>query len=154
MSIADKQADYILFSFGIDEQWRKHRKLMQYLLSGADELQKDFLDPFTFPYLVGFHTTPAEMHQLHLARTDIEFNNFLGKNASLLHPSANYYDLEDYYGLVHVLPSSTILVHADGQLSFAGDMTNMKDLVPVLEEFRYTMDPTLRKQVLVPNFRW
>lgn len=149
----DKQPDYILFSFGINEQWTKHKKL-RFLLTGSNELEKDYLDPFVFPELAGIQATPTDMHLLHLGSTDFEFNNLSGAYTSLHHPSGKYYDLEAKPDLVQDLLSSTVSVHADGQLSFGGNMTDMKDLVSMQGEFKLTKDSAWRKQVLVPDFRW
>lgn len=153
ISVADKQPDYILFSFGINEQWTKHKKL-RFLLTGSNELEKDYLDPFVFPELAGIQATPTDMHLLHLGSTDFEFNNLSGAYTSLHHPSGKYYDLEAKPDLVQDLLSSTVSVHADGQLSFGGNMTDMKDLVSMQGEFKLTKDSAWRKQVLVPDFRW
>ncbi|KAL2900605.1 tRNA modification GTPase MnmE [Bienertia sinuspersici] len=144
----DKKADYILFSFGIDEQWTKHKKLMQYLVPGVNDL-----DPSIFPDLVGIQTTPAVMNQLHLDSTEFELNNLLAENTAFLDPNGNYYGLQANPDLICDLPSMALL-HADGRLSFVGHMTDMKELVSVLEKFKYTKDPTWRKQLIVPEFRW
>lgn len=150
----DKQPDYTLFS--IDEQWRKHKKLLPFVMSGSNELEKDFIDPSIYPDLLGSQASPADMHLLHFASTDFEFNNCSRANRSLLHPSENYYDLEVKSDLVHDhdLPSSALLIDADGRVCFVGTTTDMKDGVSVLEEFKYTKEPAWRKQEVVPYFRW
>ena len=147
--VADKQTDHIVFSYGIDELWSKHKQLLEFMMSDSNGFEKEYLESM-FPDLVDIKATAANMHLLHLASNDFESKNISGPNTHLLHPSGSYYDLEANSDLVHDLPCPTI---SDLKLPIVDSMIDVKDMVSVLEEFK-VKDSAWRKQVLVPNFGW
>ncbi|CAO2839710.1 unnamed protein product [Amaranthus hypochondriacus] len=147
--VPDKQTDHIVFSYGIDELWSKRKQLLEFMMSGSNEFEKEYLESL-FPDLVDINATAADMHLLHLASDDFESKNISGPNTHLLHPSGSYYDLEANSDLVHDLPCPTI---SDLKLPIVDSMIDVKDMVSVLEEFK-VKDSAWRKQVLVPNFGW
>ncbi|XP_021747487.1 uncharacterized protein LOC110713338 [Chenopodium quinoa] len=111
--------------FNLEEQWKMHKELLPFVMPVSNELEKNYLDSSIYPDFK-IQATNADMHLLHLANFD---------------PVRN-------------LSSSTVSVLADGRISAVGSVTDMKDLVSVIEEFRYTKESAWRKQEVVPYFRW
>lgn len=150
--VQEMHADRILFGYGIDEQWTKHKQMLQYLVSGSSGMKEDYLDPAILPQFMVLPALPSDMHLHHVPSTEFEF---YGEKGSLLHLNGNYYDQEIDGDLVHDLPPN-MSFQSDGQPSFVGTMTDMKDLISVLEEFSLRKDSARwrTQKVLVPHFRW
>ncbi|XWS46780.1 hypothetical protein CRYUN_Cryun14cG0097400 [Craigia yunnanensis] len=140
--IIDKPDAYIdtaLFSFGIAEKCMRHEKILKFLISGSNEVEKEELDlsllsDLIQPLMFGVHQQPYA--------------------SSLIYPS-NKIDaqkpLPDFVG--EMVRDSKITVHPDGRVVVTSSGTEMKDILSIVAEFYLSSNSTKwRKQLaLVPH---
>ncbi|XP_022727648.1 uncharacterized protein LOC111283395 [Durio zibethinus] len=135
----DAYLDTAHFSFGIAEKCIRHEKILKFLMSGSNEVEKGELDlsllsDLIQPLMFGVHQRPYA--------------------SSLIYPSSKMNaqnSLPDFVGeMVH---DSKITVRPDGRVVLTSSGTEMKDILSVVAEFYLSSNSTKwRKQLaLVPH---
>ncbi|KAK8509900.1 hypothetical protein V6N13_093738 [Hibiscus sabdariffa] len=139
ISKPDAYLDTELLGFGIAEKCRRHEKILKFLMSGTNELEKGELDLSLLSDLMGLQPVMFGMHQQ-------PFDSYL------IHPSSkidSQMPLPDFLGeMVH---NSKVAINPDGQVVLTANGIEMKDVVA---EFYFSSNSTKwRKQPsLVPYF--
>ncbi|XVE73186.1 hypothetical protein DITRI_Ditri11bG0097200 [Diplodiscus trichospermus] len=138
----DAYLDTALFSFGIAEKCMRHEKIMKFLTSGSNELEKGKLDlsllaDLIQPLMFGVHQQPYA--------------------SSLIYPSSNIDALKpltDFVG--EMVRDLKIAVNPGGRVVLTSNGTEMKDVLSIIAEFYLSSNSTKwRKQLaLVPHFNW
>lgn len=134
----------MLFGFGIVDRCTKHDKILQFLMSGAAE---------------------AEMGEVHMSLVSDSMDmQLLGidvphqpLSTSLLYPD-NQFDIQkvllDFVGDSTL--SSNVIVHPNGQVTFLGTRSEMKDFLSIVAESclsKYSHRGQ-KHSMLVPHFSW
>ncbi|XVE77744.1 hypothetical protein DITRI_Ditri13aG0087100 [Diplodiscus trichospermus] len=140
MCLYDAYLDTALFSFGIAEKCMRHEKILKFLMSGSNEVEKgelelSLLSDFIQPLLFGVHQQPYA--------------------SSVIYPSGKISaqkPLPDFVG--EMMRDSRITVHPDGRVVLASSETEIKDILSIVAEFYLSSNSTKwRKQLaLVPQF--
>ncbi|XP_028067374.1 uncharacterized protein LOC114270154 isoform X2 [Camellia sinensis] len=144
IDVQDTHPNSVLFSFGIAEQCSRHEKIMQFLMSGSNEVEGCELDMSMLSSLMG----PQALTR----------NNLYGAGVQpslIYHPSNEFYAPLPLLELIGDLARrSKIELNADGQVSFTGDSTKLKDILLVVAEHYLSENSTKwRKQsMLIPHF--
>lgn len=139
--LPDARPDSVLFGYGIVEQCTRHEKILQFLMSGSDKLERDRFGLSLLSELMGLQDLMFDVHQQSLSR--------------LVYPSSKFDTpnlLVDFLGdMAH---SSKLTVHPDGRVLLTGNGEEMKDILSVVAEFYLSKNLTIcRKQsMLVPQF--
>ena len=138
--LADAYLETALFSFGIAEKCMRHEKILKFLMSGSNEVEKGELDfsllsDLIQPLMFGVHQQPYA--------------------SSLIYPSCKIdaqKPLPDFVG--EMLRDSKIKVNPDGHVVQTSSGTEMKDILSIVAEFYLSSNSTkTRKQLaLVPHF--
>ncbi|XP_022771068.1 uncharacterized protein LOC111314206 [Durio zibethinus] len=136
----DAYQDTALFSFGIAEKCMRHEKILKFLMSGSNKVEKGELDlsllsDLIQPLMFGVHQQPYA--------------------SSLIYPSGKIdtpKPLPDFLG--EMLCHSKITVNPDGRVVLTSSGTEMKDILSIVAEFYLSSNSTKwRKQLpLVPHF--
>lgn len=152
--LADTHRDSVLFSFGIAEQCTRQEKILQFLMSGSSEVEKG-MDLSLLSDLIGLQALTANMQQQLLAPSEYgSFHHDAEVQPSLVYPSGKFHvqkPLLDFVG--DLARDSKIVVHPDGQVSFTGIGTEMKDILSIVAEFYLSKNSAnLRKETVVPYF--
>ncbi|OMO77789.1 hypothetical protein CCACVL1_14827 [Corchorus capsularis] len=139
---SDAYLDTALLSFGIAEKCTRHEKIMRFLMSGSNEMEKGELDLSLLSDLMELQPLMFGVHQQPYA-------------SSLIYPSTipdAHKLLPDFVG--EMLRDSKITVNPDGQVVLTGSGTEMKDILSIVAEFYLSSNSTRwRKQLaLVPHF--
>lgn len=145
----------ILFSVGIAKQSTRHEEISNFLMSGSSEVEKGGVDLSIPSDLMDLQPMTIDMSREPYAPDSISSFHYAESQPSLIYPSCDFYSqkvLFDYMGdLAHRLE---VRVDLDGQVSFTGPGTDMKDILSIIAEFYLSKDSTKwRKQpMLVPHF--
>ncbi|KAF3436339.1 hypothetical protein FNV43_RR23431 [Rhamnella rubrinervis] len=126
----------LLFSFEIAEKCIRHEKILQFLRSGASEV-----DISLFTELMGLEALKVDAHQQ--------------PSTLLIYPSTELFAQKPLVNFVgDLVDSSRITVHPDGRVLFNGTGTEMKDLLSVVAEFYLAKNSSKWKKqsMLVPHF--
>ncbi|KAF5175405.1 Helicase [Thalictrum thalictroides] len=156
IDVQDARPNSILFSFGISENYTKHQKIMQYLMSGSSETEKDRLDLLSS--LTGMQTSALEMRLRSLLPRDDGVCLYEDiddeSRSSILYPSNFYAQKQLLDPVADLAPLSKMTVHPDGRVLFTGPEVDMKDLLSIFSEFHLSKNSMKgRKQpMLVPHF--
>ncbi|KAJ4831174.1 hypothetical protein Tsubulata_025749 [Turnera subulata] len=141
IDIKETRPDSVLFSYGIVEQCTRQEKIMQFLMSGSDELERRELDLSTLSDLMGLQALQfdAEHHQ----------------HSPLVCPSGQYdgpKSLVDFVG--DMARNSEITIHPDGRVLLTGNGREIKDILSVVAEFYLSKTSTASRKssILVPHF--
>ncbi|KAF8401623.1 hypothetical protein HHK36_012569 [Tetracentron sinense] len=151
--IQDTRPSSVLLSFGIAEQCTRHEKILQFLMSGSSELEKNVLDFSTLSDLMWPQTLAIDMCPQLPSPSDDGFSVYEvegdATQPSLIYPRREFYDF-----IGDLACSSKIAVHPDGRFMFTSTRVEMKDLLLIFAEFYLSKNSTKwRKQsVLVPPF--
>ncbi|GMI69377.1 hypothetical protein like AT4G02920 [Hibiscus trionum] len=138
----DAYLDTELLSFGIAEKCRRHEKILKFLMSGSNELEKGELDLSLLSDLTGLQPVMFGMHQQ-------PYDSYL------IHPSSkidSQMPLLDFFG--EMLHNSKVYINPDGQVVLTANGVEMKDVLSIVAEFYLSSNSTTwRKQSsLVPYF--
>ncbi|KAK6260131.1 hypothetical protein QQP08_001623 [Theobroma cacao] len=130
------------FSFGIAEKCMRHEKILKFLMSGSNEVEKGELDLSMLSELMGLQPLMFGVHQQPYA-------------SSLIYPSSKINaekPLPDFVG--EMVRDSKITVNPDGRVILTGSGTEMTDILSIVAKFYLSRNSTKwRKQLaLVPNF--
>ncbi|PIA39301.1 hypothetical protein AQUCO_02600032v1 [Aquilegia coerulea] len=156
IDVQDTRPNSILFSFGISEHYTKRQKIMQYLMSGSSETEKDRLDLLSS--LTGMQTSAIEMRLRSLLSRDDGVCLFEDgddeSRSSIVYPSNFYAQKQLLDPVADLAQLSKMTVHPDGRVLFTGPEVEMKDLLSIFSEFH--MSKNLVKEnkqpMLVPHF--
>ncbi|KAL9397472.1 hypothetical protein Peur_011725 [Populus x canadensis] len=136
----DARLDSVLFIFGIVEKCTRHEKILQFLMSKSNKLERDGLDLSFLSELTGLQAVMFDAHQQ--------------SHSPLIYPSDQFDSLKslvDFLGdMAH---SSKLIVLPDDRVSLTGSGTEMKDILSTVAEFYLSRNTTTwRKQsMLVPH---
>ncbi|KAE8703730.1 GTP binding Elongation factor Tu family protein [Hibiscus syriacus] len=138
----DAYQDTELLGFGIAEKCRRHEKILKFLMSGSNELEKGELDLSLLSDLMGLQPVIFGMHQQ-------PFDSYLIHPISKLDPQM---PLPDFFG--EIVHNSKVTVNPDGQVVLTACGTEMKDILSFISEFYLSSNSTKwRKQSqVVPYF--
>ncbi|GAV78719.1 hypothetical protein CFOL_v3_22184 [Cephalotus follicularis] len=139
----ETRPDSVLFNFGMAEQYTRHEKIFQFLMSGSSEAEGGALE-LLLSDLMGLQALTSDVHQRPLA-------------PSRIHPSCEFYAQKPFMDFVgEVVRNSKNTIDPDGRVLFTGSGTEMKDLLSFVADFYLSKDSSKwRKQtVLVPHFNW
>ncbi|XVF21822.1 hypothetical protein REPUB_Repub12eG0123000 [Reevesia pubescens] len=140
----DAYLDTALFSFGIAEKCMRHEKMLKFLMSESDEVEKGELDLSLLSDLMGLQPLMFGVHQQPYS-------------SSLIYPSSKIdaqKPLLDFVG--EMVRDSKIKFNPDGRVVLTGSGTEMKDILSIVAEFYLSSNSTKwRNQLaLVPHFNW
>ncbi|XP_022758161.1 uncharacterized protein LOC111305167 isoform X2 [Durio zibethinus] len=138
----DAYLDMAMFSFGIAEKCMRHEKILKFLMSGSNEVERGELDLSLLSDLMGLQPLMFGVHQQPYA-------------SSLIYPSSKIdakKPLPDFVG--EMVRNSKITVNPDGRILLIASGTEMKDILSIVAEFYLSSNSTKwRKQLaLVPHF--
>ncbi|XP_043709150.1 uncharacterized protein LOC122658294 isoform X2 [Telopea speciosissima] len=157
VDVQETHPDSVLFSFGIAEQCRRHEKILQFLMSGSSEAERDGLDVSLLSDLMGLQTVAINMHPQPYASDGFCLCEVGDDEAQppFFYPNGGYNvqkPLLDFVG--DLARSSKVTFHPDGRVLLTGTGAEMKDLLSVVAEFYLSKSTTkCRTQpVLVPHF--
>lgn len=156
IDVQDTRPDSVLFSFGIAEQCRRQEKILQFLMFGSREVDGGGLDLSLLSDLMGLQALTIDEHQQLFAPSDYK-SCYQEAQPSLIYPSRELHaqkPLVDFVG--DLSRNSKFKVHPDGQVSFTGTGSEMKDLLSVVAEFYLSKNSTKwrNQSVLVPHLSW
>ncbi|XP_058197971.1 uncharacterized protein LOC131313602 [Rhododendron vialii] len=151
IDVQDNHTNSILFSFGIVEICTRYEKILQFLMSGSNEVQGGGLDFSMLSDLIGLQA---------LTNSNIHQNAFTpdfgaGFQPSLLYSSSQFYAQRAFLDLVGDLARrSDFKFDPDGRVSFTGSSTELKHILSVVAEYHSSKNSTQwRKQsFLIPHF--
>ncbi|KAK8718046.1 hypothetical protein V6N13_045295 [Hibiscus sabdariffa] len=142
ISKPDTYLDTELLGFGIAEKCRRHEKILKFLMSGSNELEKGELDLSLLSDLMGLQPVMFGMDQQ-------PYDSYL------IHPSSkidSQMPLPDFLGeMVH---NSKVAINPDGQVVLTANGIEMKDVLSVVAEFYLSSNSTKwsKQSSLVPYF--
>ncbi|KAJ7008457.1 hypothetical protein NC653_007201 [Populus alba x Populus x berolinensis] len=140
IDVQDARPDSVLFIIGIVEKCTRHEKVLQFLMSKSNKLERDGLDLSFLSELTGLQAVMFDAHQQ--------------SHSPLIYPSDQFDSLKslvDFLGdMAH---SSKLIVLPNGRVSLTGSGTEMKDILSTIAEFYLSRNSTTwRKQsMLVPH---
>ncbi|XP_059625808.1 uncharacterized protein LOC132268911 [Cornus florida] len=157
IDVKDTHPNSILFSFGIAQQCTRHEKILQFLMSGSSEAERGGLDLSVLSDLMGLEALTINIHQQPYAPDHRSWFHYAGAQPSLIYPSSEVCSPKPLVDLVGDLASSPEVMlqrQPDGQVSFMGSGTEMKDILSVIVGLYLSKNSTTgRKQsMLVPHF--
>lgn len=138
--VQDTHPSSMLFSSVIAEHCTRQEKILQFLTSGATELEGGTLDLALLSELMGLQALRIGSHQ---------------KPTPLIYPGTEPYaqkPLLDFVG--DLVGSSRITVHPDGRVLFSGSGTEVQDLLSVVVEFYLQKNSAnwKKQSMLVPHY--
>ncbi|KAL6968370.1 hypothetical protein U1Q18_034170 [Sarracenia purpurea var. burkii] len=155
IDVQDAHQKSILFSFGIAEQCTRHDKILQFLISGSYEVEGGGLDLSVISDLLGVQALPISNIHQHPFVPDYGSTHGARVRPSLIYPNDEFYVQRSLIDLVGDLARrSEITLHPNGQVSFTGASTELKDILSLVTEYYLSKNSTTwRKQsVLIPHF--
>ncbi|KAJ6880127.1 hypothetical protein NC652_033462 [Populus alba x Populus x berolinensis] len=140
LNVQDALPDSILFSFGIVEKCTRQEKILQFLMSESNKLERDGLDLSLLPELMGLQTVMFDAQQL--------------SHSPLIYPSGQLdapKSLVDF--VADMACSSKLTVLPDGRVLLTGSGTEMKDVLSTVAEFYLPKNSTMLKKqsMLIPK---
>ncbi|KAJ6973069.1 hypothetical protein NC653_033414 [Populus alba x Populus x berolinensis] len=140
LNVQDALPDSILFSFGIVEKCTRQEKILQFLMSESNKLERDGLDLSLLSELMGLQTVMFDAQQL--------------SHSPLIYPSGQLdapKSLVDF--VADMACSSKLTVLPDGRVLLTGSGTEMKDVLSTVAEFYLPKNSTMLKKqsMLIPK---
>uniref|UniRef100_A0A6M2EHJ0 Uncharacterized protein n=1 Tax=Populus davidiana TaxID=266767 RepID=A0A6M2EHJ0_9ROSI len=140
IDVQDALPDSILFSFGIVEKCTRQEKILQFLMSESNKLERDGLDLSLLSELMGLQTVMFDAQQL--------------SHSPLIYPSGQLdapKSLVDF--VADMACSSKLTVLPDGRVLLTGSGTEMKDVLSTVAEFYLPKNSTMLKKqsMLIPK---
>ncbi|XP_061962603.1 uncharacterized protein LOC133683098 isoform X1 [Populus nigra] len=138
--LSDARPDSVLFSFGIVEKCSRQEKILQFLMSESNKLERDGLDLSLLSELMGLQTVMFDAQQL--------------SHSPLIYPSGQLdapKSLVDF--VADMARSSKLTVLPDGRVLLTGSGTEMKDVLSTVAEFYLSNSSTMWKKqsMLIPK---
>jgi len=138
--LSDARPDSVLFSFGIVEKCTRQEKILQFLMSESNKLERDGLDLSLLSELMGLQTVMFDAQQL--------------SHSPLIYPSGQLdapKSLVDF--VADMVCSSKLTVLPDGRVLLTGSGTEMKDVLSTVAEFYLSKNSTMWKKqsMLIPK---
>lgn len=142
----------VQFSLGIAEKCTRHEKVSKFLSTAANGMEK--LDLSDLSDLVDFQVTITDMQRNQATSSSLQSQGSRGKTKPSFFYPAGILDCQEQLVefLDQRLPNPSISINSDGKISFEGSITEMKDLLSVLEEFY--LPRWSKPTMLVPQFEW
>ncbi|KAJ6401161.1 hypothetical protein OIU84_016553 [Salix udensis] len=142
IDVQDARPDSVLFSFGIAEKCSRQEKILQFLMSESNKLERDGLDLSLLSELMGLQAVMFDAQQL--------------SHSPLIYPSGRLdapKSLVDF--VADMAHSSKLTVLPDGRVLLMGSETEMKNVLSTVSEFYLTKNSTMWKKqsMLIPEFR-
>ncbi|KAB5527509.1 hypothetical protein DKX38_021356 [Salix brachista] len=142
IDVQDARPDSVLFSFGIAEKCLRQEKILQFLMSESNKLERDGLDLSLLSELMGLQAVMFDAQQL--------------SHSPLIYPSGRLdapKSLGDF--VADMAHSSKLTVLPDGRVLLMGSETEMKNVLSTVSEFYLTKNSTMWKKqsMLIPEFR-
>lgn len=140
IDVQDARPDSVLFSFGIVEKCTRQEKILQFLMSESNKLERDGLDLSLLSELMGLQTVMFDAQQL--------------SHSPLIYPSGQLdapKSLVDF--VADMARSSKLTVLPDGRVLLTGSGTEMKDVLSTVAEFYLSNSSTMWKKqsMLIPK---
>ncbi|KAL9384919.1 hypothetical protein Peur_021929 [Populus x canadensis] len=140
VDVQDARPDSVLFSFGIVEKCSRQEKILQFLMSESNKLERDGLDLSLLSELMGLQTVMFDAQQL--------------SHSPLIYPSGQLdapKSLVDF--VADMARSSKLTVLPDGRVLLTGSGTEMKDVLSTVAEFYLSNSSTMWKKqsMLIPK---
>lgn len=140
VDVQDARPDSVLFSFGIVEKCARQEKILQFLMSESNKLERDGLDLSLLSELMGLQTVMFDAQQL--------------SHSPLIYPSGQLdapKSLVDF--VADMARSSKLTVLPDGRVLLTGSGTEMKDVLSTVAEFYLSKNSTMWKKqsMLIPK---
>ncbi|RQP00086.2 hypothetical protein POPTR_014G138200v4 [Populus trichocarpa] len=140
IDVQDARPDSVLFSFGIVEKCTRQEKILQFLMSESNKLERDGLDLSLLSELMGLQTVMFDAQQL--------------SHSPLIYPSGQLdapKSLVDF--VADMVCSSKLTVLPDGRVLLTGSGTEMKDVLSTVAEFYLSKNSTMWKKqsMLIPK---
>ncbi|KAJ6873580.1 hypothetical protein NC651_032442 [Populus alba x Populus x berolinensis] len=140
IDVQDARPDSVLFSFGIVEKCTRQEKILQFLTSESNKLERDGLDLSLLSELMGLQTVMFDAQQL--------------SHSPLIYPSGQLdapKSLVDF--VADMARSSKLTVLPDGRVLLTGSGTEMKDVLSTVAEFYLSKNSTMWKKqsMLIPK---
>lgn len=138
--LPDVRPDSVLFILGIVEKCTRHEKVLQFLMSKSNKLERDGLDLSFLSDLTGLQAVMFDAHQQ--------------SHSPLIYPSDQFDSLKSLVDVLgEMTHSSKLIVLPDGRVSLPGSGTEMKDILSTVAEFYLSRNSTTwRKQsMLIPH---
>eukprot|EP00258_Populus_trichocarpa_P024265 XP_024440284.1 uncharacterized protein LOC7466273 isoform X1 [Populus trichocarpa] len=138
--LSDARPDSVLFSFGIVEKCTRQEKILQFLMSESNKLERDGFDLSLLSELMGLQTVMFDAQQL--------------SHSPLIYPSGQLdapKSLVDF--VADMVCSSKLTVLPDGRVLLTGSGTEMKDVLSTVAEFYLSKNSTMWKKqsMLIPK---
>ncbi|KAI5565331.1 hypothetical protein BDE02_14G117200 [Populus trichocarpa] len=140
IDVQDARPDSVLFSFGIVEKCTRQEKILQFLMSESNKLERDGFDLSLLSELMGLQTVMFDAQQL--------------SHSPLIYPSGQLdapKSLVDF--VADMVCSSKLTVLPDGRVLLTGSGTEMKDVLSTVAEFYLSKNSTMWKKqsMLIPK---
>ncbi|KAJ6329235.1 hypothetical protein OIU77_010833 [Salix suchowensis] len=142
IDVQDARPDSVLFSFGIAEKCSRQEKILQFLMSESNKLERDGLDLSLLSELMGLQAVMFDAQQL--------------SHSPLIYPSGRLDSPKSLVDFVaDMAHSSKLTVLPDGRVLLMGSETEMKNVLSTVSEFYLTKNSTMWKtqSLLIPEFR-
>ncbi|KAI5599436.1 hypothetical protein BDE02_02G196000 [Populus trichocarpa] len=140
IDVQDARPDSVLFIFGIVEKCTRHEKILQFLMSKSNKLERDGLDLSFLSELTGLQAVMFDAHQQ--------------SHSPLIYPSDQFDSLKSPVDILgDMAHSSKLRVLPDGRVLLTGSGMEMKDILSTVAEFYLSRNSNIwRKQsLLVPH---
>ncbi|KAF8365049.1 hypothetical protein HHK36_032946 [Tetracentron sinense] len=157
VDVQDTLPDSVLFSFGIAEKCTRHEKILQFLMAGSTEVERDGLDFSILSDLMGLQTMASYTQPLPPSDYGLCLYEVEGDEAqrSLIYPRMELNAQNSLLDFERDLErSSKITVHPDGRVLFTGTRAEMMDLLSIVADF-YLSKSSIKwgkQSILVPHF--
>ncbi|XP_059295714.1 uncharacterized protein LOC132049071 [Lycium ferocissimum] len=155
IDVQDNHLNSVLFSFGIAEQCTRQEKILKYLRSRSNDVERGGIDMSILLDLMGPLAHAIDMHQQQFASyIDQQSHDDAKSPPSLVYPSAALHLWEPSLNLIGL--NSGNMIHSDGRLlvSGASARVEMKDILSIISEFYFSKDSIkcTKHAMLVPYF--
>lgn len=120
-------------------------------MSRSSEVEKGGLDLSLLSDLMGVQASSTSTQQPLMDLGFCSCYQLTEAESALIYPSTELHAQKPFVDLTH---SAKLTVHPDGQVSFMGTVTEMKDLLSVVAEFYLSKNSTMhgKQSLLVPHF--
>lgn len=158
VDVQDTRPDSVLFSFGVAEQCSRHEKILNILTSSSNVTDGDDMDISLISDLMGFQPVVVDMCPQPECPMNDEVSLYgigADETEKIIRPQKQLYvpqPLLDFVG--NLSQTSSITVHPNGHVSFAGSAVEMKNLQSIVAEFdlHKSLSNGSRKEMVVPYF--
>ncbi|KAM7501321.1 hypothetical protein LguiB_000225 [Lonicera macranthoides] len=152
--VQDPHQNSELFSFGIAKQSTTRKEILKFLASGSSEVERGGLDKSLVSDLLGLQPVTIDMFQEPYAADYVSSYN-ADSQPSLIYPSSGFYSQKPLLGLTrNSAQGLEFTLHLDGQVSFTGTGTEMKDILSIIPEFYLSKNSSTwgKRSMVVPYF--